>query len=120
MCEKVIRDGKVAVLVSAGYGAGWSTWAPDQWRERSMFDPLVVAWVEGGKQGKVPVSHYAGGANAAESNDAGAANENTSFYTGGAADLKIVWVPVGTEFRIGEYDGYESVVYKEDMVFYVA
>ena len=24
--EKVVRDGKVAVLVSPGYGAGWSTW----------------------------------------------------------------------------------------------
>ena len=24
--EKVIRDGKVAVLYSPGYGAGWSTW----------------------------------------------------------------------------------------------
>ena len=24
--EKIVRDGKVAVAVSYGYGAGWSTW----------------------------------------------------------------------------------------------
>ena len=24
--EKIIRDGKVAVAVSYGFGAGWSTW----------------------------------------------------------------------------------------------
>ena len=27
--EKIIEDGKVAVLVSKGYGAGWSTWNLD-------------------------------------------------------------------------------------------
>jgi hypothetical protein len=27
--EKYIKDGKVAVLYSAGYGAGWSTWNYD-------------------------------------------------------------------------------------------
>ena len=25
--QKVIRDGKVAVLYSPGYGAGWYTWS---------------------------------------------------------------------------------------------
>ena len=24
--EKIVRDGKVAVAVSYGFGAGWSTW----------------------------------------------------------------------------------------------
>ena len=29
MSDKVIRDGKVAVIISPGFGAGWSTWADD-------------------------------------------------------------------------------------------
>ena len=47
MAEKVIRDGKVAVLVSPEFGAGWSTWADNA--EVAMFDPEVVAWVERGE-----------------------------------------------------------------------
>ena len=31
------------------------------------------------------------------------------FYAGGARDLEIVWLPVGTKFKINEYDGSESV-----------
>ena len=29
MVEKLERDGKVAILYSPGYGAGWSTWNDD-------------------------------------------------------------------------------------------
>ena len=35
MMEKVIRDGKVAVLYSPGYGAGWSYSWP--WRGRAYW-----------------------------------------------------------------------------------
>ena len=36
------------------------------------------------------------------------------FYDGGASDLEIRWVPVGSRFRINEYDGSESVVLFEE------
>ena len=45
VAERVVRDGRVAVLVSPGFGAGWSTWADRELRERLLFDPEVVAWV---------------------------------------------------------------------------
>ena len=32
MTEKYIKDGKVAVAYSPGFGAGWSTWNDDVWR----------------------------------------------------------------------------------------
>lgn len=94
--EKVVRDGKVAVLYSPGFGAGWSTWGEDELRERLLFDPEVVAWVEGGKVGSLP--------------DLEAKYGVDHFYDGGASDLEIRWVPLGVRFRVHEYDGSESVV----------
>ena len=102
--DKVIRDGKVAVLVSPGFGAGWSTWADKGLCERLLFDPVVVAWVEGGKVGEVPTDHF----------------NDEYLYTGGAEDLAIRWVPVGTQFRIHEYDGSESVVLISEEEWYTA
>ena len=46
MMEKVIRDGKVAVLYSPGYGAGWYSWHDI---EDLLYDPAVVEMVEKGK-----------------------------------------------------------------------
>jgi hypothetical protein len=49
--KKVYKDSgygykKVAVLVSAGYGAGWSSWGmPD----KALFDPIIVNFVENDK-----------------------------------------------------------------------
>ena len=97
MMEKVIRDGMVAVLYSPGHGAGWYSWAITQdGVEAVLFDPEVVAWVEGGKVGPVP--------------DMEAKYGFEHFYDGGADDLMIEWIPVGTKFRIREYDGYESAI----------
>lgn len=91
--NKVIRDGKVAVLYSPGYGAGWSTWNTSI--PALVFDPDVVAWVEAGKVGPLP--------------DLQAKYGTDYIYDGGAADLEIRWIPVGTKFYIDEYDGYESI-----------
>lgn len=84
--DRVIRDGWVAVIVSPGFGAGWSTWAEDK---NVMFSPDIVHWIEGGKEGDPP------------------AGDN---YAGGLRDAVIEWLPVGTEFVIDEYDGNESIV----------
>lgn len=92
--EKVIRDGHVAVLVSPGYGAGWSTWAREDLADRVMFDPETVEWVERGKTDPQPDFE---------------AKFGEHFYDGGAEDLVVMWLPVGTRFRIQEYDGAESL-----------
>ena len=44
LMNKLIRDGKVAVLVSPGHGAGWSTWNAEH--EEILFDPAIVEFVE--------------------------------------------------------------------------
>jgi hypothetical protein len=90
--EKVIRNGKVAVLYSPGFGAGWYSWihVPEV-----LFDPEIVALVEANKNSEIPalvVKKY-----------------GDKYYTGGAAGLRIKWLPIGTQFEISEYDGSEDV-----------
>ena len=48
MVDKVIRDGKVAVLYSPGFGAGWSTWADTDQRDIALFHPKLVEAAESG------------------------------------------------------------------------
>lgn len=95
--EKVIRDGKVAVLYSSGFGAGWYTWNTDH--PECIFDPEIVATVERRAEAKeierVAEAKYGG--------------ENSYFYAGGADGLTITWIPQGEEFYIHEYDGSESI-----------
>ena len=92
--NKVIRDGKVAVLYSPGYGAGWSTWAPHEYREQILFDPGIVDLVEHERW---------------EEARAYVALKYPDFYAGGLDDLHIEWMPVGTQFQVNEYDGNESI-----------
>lgn len=99
--DKVVRDGKVAVLVSPDYGAGWSTWASSDVANRIVFDPDVVAWVEAGKVGPLP--------------DIGSKyGDEENFSNKGAEDLIVCWIPIGKKFRIQEYDGYETLHLEED------
>ena len=94
--NKVIKDGKVAVLISYGYGAGFHSWgAPLE----AIFDPKLVELVE--------------------SEDFDGANEyvrNTypDVYTGGVGDLVVVWINEGEDFIITEYDGYEGIQFKNE------
>lgn len=91
--KKMIVDGKVAVLYSPGYGAGWSTWNSGD-TEGLCFDSRIVKHVLAGdfkKAGEVAEKLYPGN------------------YVGGARQLNVMWLPIGTQFEITEYDGSESV-----------
>jgi len=90
--NKLIRDGKVAVLVSPGYGAGWYTWHGN---EELLYDPSIVAWIEQGDLDKINTYLELKYPN------------DTSL---GLSDLEVNWVPAGARFRIDEYDGAESLV----------
>jgi hypothetical protein len=99
MIEKLIRDGSVAVLYSPGYGAGWSTWCheDEQIRLSMLFDPQIADirnqnapdWQEQAES--IALIKY------------------PDTYIGGLADLEVRWLPVGTQFRVLEYDGHESI-----------
>lgn len=97
--EKVIKNGKVAVCISPGYGAGWSTWAGRELQETLLFHPSIVNMVISGKRGEITKGWM--GKNLGD--------EYTGVYLGGVYDLEIEWVDEGAVFRIHEYDGFESV-----------
>ena len=91
--DKVIRDGKVAVLVSRGYGAGWSSWTDEV--ETVLFHPKLVQMVEERRHSEITEEWM--------EKELGI----EGFYTGGIDGLEIEWVPIGTKFVIDEYDGAE-------------
>jgi hypothetical protein len=100
--DKVIRDGKVAVLYSPGFGAGWFSW---HHIEALVYDPRVVHYVETGE--KELILSYVD-------------EVYPDIYCGGVEDLQIEWINEGTLFRINEYDGSESIEIKDNVDWLVA
>lgn len=80
------------VLISPGYGAGWSTWNYID----LAFDPDIIQAFETGLSEK-------------DMRDFIISLGYKAPYMGGYNCCKIVDVPKGTLFRIKEYDGYESI-----------
>lgn len=90
--KKLERDGKVAVLVSPGFGAGWSTWNrefPDM-----LFDPDIAQALLNSDRDKAEVLTK---------------EKYPAAYEGGLRDLEVQWLDKGTRFFIHEYDGNEHV-----------
>ena len=115
--DKVIVDGKVAVLVSGGFGGGWSTWQNDDESNASMvFEPKVVEMVLAGEKDKNRADRKATLNKIREY----MTETYPGYYTGGAEGLEVEWVPVGSKFYIEEYDGNESLVLESDMNWQIA
>ena len=91
------------VLVSYGFGAGWSTWND---KELAYDKRIVEKFLENVSSSEM--------ANYVES--LGYARP----YMGGYKDLELEFIPRGTLFRIYEYDGAESIETIEDMDMIVA
>lgn len=105
--KKMIKDGKVAVLISPGYGAGWYTW--NQGREgceNILYCPELVTAILAGSTGLEVM-------NLAES-------LFPEAYHNGVGDLKVKWIPVGAKFRITEYDGFETLEIADEVEWMVA
>lgn len=101
--EKVIKDGKVAVLVSPGFGAGWGTWNKEF--PELVFHPKIVEMVLNGQQDRIDedwlVDNLGG--------------KYTYVCCGGCRDLEIKWLPIGIKFIIEEYDGSEYLITEDDL-----
>lgn len=104
MTDRVVRDGRVAVLISPGFGAGWSTWADREYLPDVMFDPWIVdillsdQYKQKEKLNRI-LTHCK--------------LKYPDQYLGGLDDLEVQWVPQGAWFRVTEYDGNESIELKE-------
>ena len=104
--EKVIRDGRVAVIISPGFGAGWSTWNNDSIAEVLLFHPKIVEMVEQNRISEITDNWLR-------------INCDISIdYICTLADsLQIEWMPIGTPFIVEEYDGSESIRTLDDLPF---
>ena len=101
--EKVERDGKVAVLYSPDYGAGWYTWNTSH--PEILFHPRLVELVEQDRRDEITdelMEEILG------------LDEDSYVYIGGACNLSIEWVNKGQTFYIHEYDGHEHVVTRDE------
>lgn len=90
--NKLIRDGKVGVLYSPGFGAGWYSWNTEY--PQMVFDPEIIAAVENKDlilAEKIAEERY------------------PNAYIGGLRDLEVSWLNEGDQFEINEYDGSESI-----------
>lgn len=104
--NRVIENGKVAVLYSPGFGAGWYSWNEC---EPLLFDPVVVEMVRNKRHDEIE-SYIT------------RAYPDTDVFCGEVLykTLTIAWVPVGEKFQIYEYDGAESVILESEEVWITA
>ena len=104
MCDTYCKEGKMAVLISPSYGAGWSTW---NFRELA-YNKLVVDAFLDHKEGRITNDEF--------EEHITSLYPNYHIYFGGFDDgLEIVWVPFGRRFYVTEYDGYESLVFPDEL-----
>ena len=97
--DKVYEGEFTKVLISPGFGAGWSTW--NYGIPELLFDPVIVGMVEDGTN--------------AETIEAYCIAKYSDGYFGGCADLEVVLVKTGSEFIVHEYDGSETLQLKDEM-----
>ena len=98
--EKYIKDGKVGVLYSPKYGAGWSTWGSKENKEAMVFCKELCEAVDKDltllQIKDIAHKHF------------------PEEYLGGLGDIRLVFMKPGTRFRIDEYDGSESIITKDE------
>lgn len=92
--DKLIIDGKTAVMFSPGFGAGWSSWSANERAAHKCMDKDLAEAVLARDHEKM----------------AAIAKEKwPEDYAGGLHDLCVEWVPTGSFFEVHEYDGNESL-----------
>ena len=94
------KDGKVGVIVSPGFGAGWSTWSDDS--DFFCMDKTLVEM----KLNESSINDVRAYIQKETGKDA---------YMGGWDDAKVLWLKKGTKFTIEEYDGSETLRLIEDL-----
>lgn len=95
------------ILISPGYGAGWSTWNPDH-KEFLLKDPTLVEMAERSAT-VTEVAQYI-------EDKLG----DKHVYMGGWQEIEVVEIPAGTLFKVTEYDGYESIEQRDQEEWIVA
>lgn len=107
-----------AVLVSQGFGAGWSTWN----KRELAYDSRVVEFYLAHKDDEewmrtVEESGLMSQEESAAHKEAKEFFESIGYdecpYMGGFESIELEWVPCGVIWRMNEYDGAEFIVYQD-------
>lgn len=106
-------NSEYAVLISTGYGTGWST--INECKELAYDCRVVWFWVRHNSEefcarvkDEASYEHF----------EARTFLENCGYrdvYFGGYKNICLKWVPVGTKIYIGEYDGAEYIRKETDI-----
>lgn len=99
--EKVIRNGKVAVLYSPNFGAGWYSW---HHTPELVFHPRLVELIEQKRNSEINDELIA--------EILGIDEDDVPYIS--SREVIIAWIDEGTVFKIDEYDGAESIVLQEN------
>lgn len=91
------------ILISPGYGAGWSTWHDIPAKESLTFEPLIEAIEKHG----VGSEEFTEALKLYE-------EKYPDEYLGGAGQLEVV--EVEGPFAVEEYDGNEYIVGERDLI----
>ena len=103
------KNGQIAVLVSHGFGAGWSTWNT---KELAYDKRVVEFWLSRKDDQKFmkAISSFGDNNIKKETVELFATMGYSHVYFGGFRDIEIEWVNKGKPFVIQEYDGSETIV----------
>jgi hypothetical protein len=93
--NKLVKHGQVAVLYSPDFGAGWYSWNRD--RPDMLTDAGLADLVLKGDLDQIKAYAHLKWPDA---------------YLGGVDSLTVEWIPQGTEIKIAEYDGSETIEYR--------
>ena len=101
--DKYVKNGKVAILISPGYGSSWSFYEdPALAYDKRIVEYFLTKPTEKEMQKYLEEIGYG------------------HIWMGGYHQLKIVWVPQETKYRIVEYDGSESLQTPDDLNWEIA
>lgn len=97
-----------AVLVSRGYGAAWSY----DYGKELAYDKRVIEWyLEHENEEFWNKIHHFDSAEYQEAREFFATLGYEYIYFGGLHSGMLEWMPLGTIWRINEYDGNEAIEY---------
>lgn len=116
--EKYIDElGRVAVLYSPNYGAGWSSWVHTDTKDEEDFILMdkglvelalkTIKYREDDSQNYVDFDYY--NDELMEYLEKSPYPHLAHDYFGGWSDIQVYWAIPGENFYIDEYDGFERV-----------
>lgn len=104
---RYMKDGKVAVLVSPGFGGGWSTWAYGYKEEFALHRSLVEFFLGDSLDSLESIVEKISGISAD--------SDEFPLWDSAAEQVRVQWLDPGIRFEIREYDGSESIYTLEEM-----